>query len=399
MAGPAHASTHPMAGVPPALARSGVLDSPDFFERWDPSGMRRRLRLLPESCRWGWEQGSRFTPPPDWGELRRVVVGGMGGSAVAGDLLADLASSDGSLSISVVRDFSLPFPLDDATLFLACSHSGATRETLSLYRQAREGGTPLLAMAGGGPLSDLAVSDGIPLLKVDAPGEPRSALGYNVMLLLGALGRRGLFAVADREVDEAIQALEATVSRCGAETPTRDNPAKQLAQELHHRLIVVVGGGILSGMARRWKTQFNENAKALAFFDVLPEALHNSVEAFCDLPAYSGGSSAGGSSAGGSSDSTGADGAGGSPMTLLLRPATGGPDLQLRFDVAAKLLEHNKVPHRVVAAPDGPPLAQMLSMLALGDYVSYYLAMLRGVDPSPTPGIDLGKALLERPNS
>ena len=376
------------------IAGGDVLDSPDLFERWDPSGMRRRLRLLPESCRRGWEQGRQFTPPVDWGELRRVVVGGMGGSAVAGDLLADLASSNGSISISVVRDFSLPYPLDDATLFLACSHSGATRETLSLYRRAREGGTPLLAMAGGGPLSDLAVSDGVPLLKVDAPGEPRSALGYNVMLLLGALSRCGLFAVADREVDEAIHALEAAVSRCGAETPTRDNPAKQLAQELHHRLIVVVGGGILSGMARRWKTQFNENAKALVFFDVLPEALHNSVEAFCDLAAYSGASSAGGSS-----NITGADGAGGSPMTLLLRPATGGPDLQLRFDVAAKLLEHNKVPHRVVAAPDGPPLAQMLSMLALGDYVSYYLAMLRGVDPSPTPGIDLGKALLERPNS
>ena len=383
-----------MSVVPAGLADNDALDLPDLFERWDPSGMRRRLRLLPETCRRGWEQGRQFTPPTDWEELRRVVIGGMGGSAIAGDLLADLASTDGLLSISVVRDFSLPFPLDEATLFLACSHSGATRETLSLYRQAREGGTPLLAMAGGDPLADLAVSDGVTLLKVDAPGEPRSALGYNVMLLLGTLSRCGLLRAlfepgADDAVDEAIHALEATVSRCWEDMPTRDNAAKRLAQELHHRLIVVFGGGILSGMARRWKTQFNENAKALAFFDVLPEALHNSVEAFCDLSAYSGGSC----------DSPGVGGTGGSPMTLLLRPATGGPDLQRRFDVAAKLLEHSKVPHRIVAAPDGSPLAQMLSMLALGDYVSYYLALLRGVDPALTPGIDLGKALLERPNS
>ena len=238
-------------------------------------------------------------------------------------------------------------------------------------------------MAGGGPLADLAVAVGAPWLKVEAPGEPRSALGYNLLLLLGALDRCGAPATGASSVDEAIAAAEATVSCCVEEIPTRDNPAKRLAQELHHRLIMVFGGGVLSGMARRWKTQFNENAKALAFFDVLPEALHNSVEAFCGFPAYSGAA---------------ADGQGGGPMALLLRPSAGGPDLQLRFDVAAELLERGQAPFRVVPAPDGPPLAQVLSMLALGDYVSYYLAMLRGVDPSSTPGIDLGKALLDRPN-
>ena len=172
------------------------------------------------------------------------------------------------------------------------------------------------------------------------------------------------------EAEEAAAALEKAIAGWAEEVPAADNPAKQLAQELDGRAIVIYGGGILSGMSRRWKTQLNENGKVWAFFEALPEALHNSVEAFAGL-----------------------DGA--VPVSVLLRPWGCGEELERRFDIAAELLRVAGAPHRVVRAPEASPLSQVLHLLALGDYASYYLAMLRGVDPSPTPGIQRGKALLD----
>ncbi len=325
---------------------------------------------MPESCRRGWEQGTGFVPPSGWRRVRRLVLAGMGGSAIVGDLVSDLAAEAGGPPVSVIRELHLPFSLDDETLLVAFSHSGSTRETLGMFRQALQGGTPGLVMAGGDPLEGEARAGGMPFLRIDAPGEPRSALGFNLLLLLGVLQNCGLLETHSHDAEEAIASVEAAAAGWAEEVPVVDNPAKQLASELDRQAIVIYGGGILSGMARRWKTQFNENAKVWAFFEALPEALHNSVEAFASL-----------------------DGA--APVSLLLRPSGCGVELERRFDIAAELLRVSEVPHRVVHAPEASPLSQVLHLLALGDYASFYLAMLRGVDPSPTPGIERGKALLE----
>ena len=325
---------------------------------------------MPESCLRGWEQGTGFVPPSDWPRVRRLVLAGMGGSAIVGDLVSDLAAAAGGPPVSVVRELSLPFSLDDETLLVACSHSGSTRETLEMFRQALQGGTPALVVAGGGLLEEEAQAGRVPFLRIDAPGEPRSALGFNLMLLLGVLQSCGLLATPSVVAEEAMASVEAAAAGWAEEFQTKENPAKQLASELHGRAIVIYGGGILSGMARRWKTQLNENAKVWAFFEALPEALHNSVEAFASL-----------------------DGA--APASLLLRPSGCGVQLERRFDTAADLLRVMGAPCRVVHAPEASPLSQVLHLLALGDYASFYLAMLRGVDPSPTPGIERGKALLD----
>ena len=332
--------------------------------------MRHRLRSMPDSCRRGWEQGTGFVPPSGWGRVRRLVLAGMGGSAIVGDLVSDLASAAGGLTVSVVRELSLPFSLDDETLLVACSHSGSTRETLGMFRQAQQSGTPTLVIAGGGPLEEEARVGGTPFLKIDAPGEPRSALGFNLLLLLGVLQSCGLLATPWMVAEQAMASVEAAAAGWAEEVSVTDNPAKQLASELDGRAIVIYGGGILSGMARRWKTQLNENAKVWAFFEALPEALHNSVEAFASLN-------------------------GAAPMSLLLRPWGCGVELERRFDIAAELLRVSGAPCHVVHAPETSPLSQVLHLLTLGDYVSFYLATLRGVDPSPTPGIERGKALLD----
>ena len=346
------------------------LDNPKIYEQLDPSGLRGRLRDLPDQCQAAWHQSQALKLPDDWKHISYVVIGGMGGSAIAGDLAKDLAASQQAVPITVIRDFQLPFPLTRNHLFVACSFSGNTDETLSLLQQARQSEAQLLAVAGGGQLARIAEEEGLPLLSIQTSGEPRSALGYNLLLLLGVLARLGLVSTTADDVQSAINALREQLARLGEEIPAGDNPAKQLAQEMAGRLALIYAGGIFSGVARRWKTQLNENAKAWAFYESIPELLHNSVEAF-HTPVVEGADS----------------------LALLLLPAAAFEELGRRYRILEELLTRQGIPYRRISGSAGPPLAQMLSMVLLGDYVSYYLALIRSIDPSETPLLELGKQL------
>ena len=355
------------------------LDQEATYRQCDPSGLGNRLRGLAEQCRAGWMQGRSFTVPSEWAdaELDKMLVCGMGGSAIAGNLASDLAASTGrpgvrSTPIMVVRGTEFPFSLDNRSLAIACSYSGNTGETLSLFRQAKNSGALLLAMAGGGRLAREATELGVPLLKIATEGEPRSAVGYSLMLLAAFMSNMGLAAIDDAGAEEAAASLEKTLAGLSEEVPTGKNPAKQIAISLENRTAAVYGGGLFSGMARRWKTQLNENAKAWAFFEEIPELLHNAVEAFTQPPGGGLGLSA-----------------------LLLRPSINDDPLAAHYNAVEKLLKDSSIPFHVARGNAGEsPLAQLLDMLALGDYVSYYLAMLKGVDPSPSPNIDRSKQLL-----
>ena len=314
--------------------------------------------------------------PDDWSDTEKVVIGGMGGSAIAGDLVADLAAVQGNVPVLVVRDLHLPFVLSERTLFIACSYSGNTEETLALFNQAAKTDARIIAISSGGMLAVKAGEHRVPLLTVDLSVEPRSAVGYNLMLLFGVLERLGMVRVEEGELDRTIQSLCQKISSLKEDVPLTANPAKQLAQELRDKLILVYGSGLFGGVARRWKSQFNENAKAWSFYETIPEMLHNSVEAF-------------------RSTSLMVDWG----IALLLQPNYSGGGHRRHHAVLAELLRRNNIPHRELPGEPGPPLSQLLNMLVLGDYVSYYLALLQGVDPSPNPSIDEAKELLANPTA
>ena len=347
------------------------LDDPALYTSLDPTGLRQRLRDLPLHCMTAWSAAQAISLPEQGTPTDKVVIGGMGGSAIAGDLAADLASIQQAVPIIVVRDFRLPFPVDAGTLFIPCSYSGNTEETLSMFDQAVRARAKMIAIAGGGALAHKAGDEGIPLLTVDIESEPRSAVAYNLMALLGVLRRVGLVKIEEGEVSAAVESLSQSVSELCEDVPVENNQAKQLAVQLTDKVILVYGSGLFSAMARRWKSQFNENSKAWAFSEEIPELLHNSVEAYgSSFPSH------------------------GQLMALLLQPVAGEADHPLHHTVVSELLLRNGIPHRVLLGKDCPPLSQLLSMLAMGDYVSYYLALLRGIDPSPNPSITAAKELL-----
>ena len=347
------------------------LDDQNIYAALDPSRLGERIAALPGQCGEAWQQISQAELPGFPQPQNQVVICGMGGSAIAGDLAADLAQAQGGLPITVVRDFRLPFKPDIRTLVIACSYSGETLETMSLFQEAVKARSAVVAITSGGTLAGLATESGAPVLPVATKGEPRNAVGYNLMLLLGLLNRLGLVETRESDVQSAIEAARQHVARIEPDRPAESNTAKQIALELHGKVPLIYGGGIFRGMARRWKTQFNENAKVWAFFEAIPELLHNSVEAYPDWAES------------------------GIPLTaLVLQPNTAPEESSGHYEVLAELLRRHTVPHRVLMGGDGSQLVQLLNMLVLGDYVSYYLAMLKGVDPSETPSLQEAKRLL-----
>ncbi|MDZ4278578.1 MAG: bifunctional phosphoglucose/phosphomannose isomerase [Dehalococcoidia bacterium] len=344
---------------------AGALDGPATVERLDPHGLLGRIEALPEQCADARRRWAGLELPASLRQTDHVAVLGMGGSAIAGSILRALASSAGRKPVDVVRGYDLPPFVGARTLVVACSHSGNTEETLSAFRQALDSGAQAVAVTTGGRLAELAQHAGCPMLNYRYDGEPRSALGCQLMALLAVGERTGLLASQDSAAAEAVALMREERERIGYAAPVKGNPAKQLALRLRGRLPVVVGAGMLSAAAYRWKTQFNENSECWALHEELPELDHNTVVGF------------------------------GLPEDLVprlrvvfLRHEGLHPRVLLRYDATAEALSEAGVSHETVEVRGESPLAQALHAVYLGDFVSYYLALLYGVEPSPVAALE-----------
>ena len=355
------------------------LNDPNTFERLDPSGLHRRLQGLPAQCSQAWESGKLTEFPDEWRHCSEVIIAGMGGSAIAGNLAADVVGPSSAKPIRVVRDFHVPGLVGGqgskpGQLIVMCSFSGETEETLSMFDQAQAAGAAMAAITGGGTLGRRAAEAGIPVMTVDAPGEPRSAVGYNLMLLAALLDRIGVISLSNQEVSAAVEAAAMMVSQVGIDAPSEKNPAKSLARDLLGRLTVVYGGGAFSGMALRWKSQINENGKSWAFAELLPELFHNSVESFPGGPEIRQRTTA-----------------------LILKPHQPAPQMDRRYRVLGEMLDQAGIENRTFTGVQGGPLTQSLAMIVLGDYISYYMGLLNEINPSETPTINRSKERMSSP--
>lgn len=350
------------------------LDRPAIYGEHDPSNACARLFDLAGQCREAWRIVREWVPPSLPLPPRAVLVAGMGGSAIGGDLLAALARNLASVPVFVHRNYGLPAWAGPHTLVLASSYSGNTEETLSSAVEAFRRGAPLVAVTTGGELARRASEWGASLLTFDYPAQPREALGYSFLLLLGILVRLDLLPDMSPEVEEGIAVLQALRAEIEPAVPLEKNPAKELASWLHDCLPTVYGGDLLAPVARRWKGQLNENSKSWAFFEELPEMDHNAIAGIANPPSFAG-----------------------RVRALFLTSEHDYPRNRLRQEVTRHVFEEAGVPCRTVAGRGKSPLAQVLSTVLLGDAISYYLAMLYRVDPTAIPAIHaLKRALAER---
>lgn len=347
------------------------LDDLSAMQALDSEGMLQHVRTLPAQCRQAWEALEEWDLPQGHRNPKALAIAGMGGSAIGGDLLRTWAEPLAPVPIAVVRDYRLPAWVGPETLVVASSYSGETEETLAAFQEAVERGAPVVALATGGRLAELAEAHGIPLVRIHHRSVPRAALGASFVSLLGIAHRAGLVPDPKADLDEALAEMERLWDAVDVTIPEHRNPAKRLAHALYGRPVLICGAEHLREVARRWKGQCNENAKAWAFHEELPELHHNSVMAYESQPTVNRLMA----------------------VVLLTSPAYH-PRNRLRFQATEALLECYGVAHFPVEARGESRLAQMLTTLYLGDYVSFYLAMLYGQDPTAIGTITYLKEVL-----
>jgi len=256
---------------------AAILDDREARARLDPSGMAKAVRELPEQCRQAWNEARRLELPPPYREIDRIVILGMGGSAIGGDVFRLLLARECPVPVLNHRHYTLPPYVDGRTLLIASSYSGNTEETVSAFEQSLATPAKKLAITTGGRLLTAARANGVPAFVFRYQGEPRSAFGYGLMPLLAVAETLALMQGVGHDVDEAIAAMEALRERIGEDVPLAANPAKKLAARLAGRLPVIYGAEVLTEVAHRWKTQLNESTKVWSFYEQLPEANHNAI--------------------------------------------------------------------------------------------------------------------------
>jgi len=350
---------------------TSVIETVEKIRAADPGDMLGRIKDLAKQVRDAWGIATQARLPPAYGDVRSIVVAGMGGSAIGGDLAAALLADELKIPMSVHRDYGLPAYVGRDTLVIASSYSGNTEETLSAFEQARKRGAKVLVLTTGGTLAGEGRASSYPVVTFSYRAQPRAALGYSLGLVLGCLVRLGFVRDLSRDVDAALADVARLEER--VHEGARTNDAKKLALELYGRVIVAYGAGVFGVMARRVKGQWNENAKSWSAFDVMSELNHNAVVGFPH-------------------PSVARD----ALTVLLLRSDRDNPRHKIRFDVTAELLDRAGVPHRTLSFPGQNMLSEVLQLVLFTDYVSFYLALLNGADPSEVRSIDYLKDRLAK---
>jgi len=349
------------------------LDNPEVYKRLDPAGMRERIHELPQQCLKAWQQALSFKIAKGYSKVDKVVILGMGGSAIGGDLLRSLSSLEKKALVSVHRDYDLPSYVDAKTLVIASSYSGMTEETLSAFNQALATPAKKLVITTGGKLKAIAEQNSIPVFTIDYKAPPRAALAHSFFPLLGICQQLGIVSDKSKDVAEMAQVLRDQQATIDENQPLKQNPAKQLATKLYNHLAVIYGAGFLATAAQRWKTQINENSKAWAFYEIFPELNHNATVGY-EFPAD----------------------LAQKLFVVFLRSPRLHPRTLLRYKLTAEMLSQAKVSHETVDTGGESALSQMMSLVLFGDWVSLYLALLNETDPSPVKVIDyLKKRLAE----
>ena len=349
------------------------LDDFAQFAQLDPQDMLGEIDNLPTQLEKAWVLG-QVQPLPETEVIRRVVVAGMGGSAIGADLVCAYLEACCPVPVSVHRDYGLPaFADGPETLVIASSHSGDTEETLEAFDAGRQAGCTLLAISTGGSLARRATEAGVPVWRFEHSGQPRAAVGYSFGLLLAAFTRLGLAPDPSLELEAALASMRAQQAHLHAQVPVAGNPAKRMAGQVVGRWVNVYGAGILAPVARRWKCQVNEVAKAGAGFELLPEADHNALAALVNPQETLS-----------------------RTVTLFLRSDSDHPRNRLRTELTRQGFLLEGLNTDVFQAQGDMPLAHIWTALHFGDYMAYYLAMAYGVDPTPVEALQSFKAAMKQ---
>lgn len=356
------------------------LEEVESYKRIDTSDMLSVLMKFPEDIWQAYTTSKEIKIPSEvrigsinisYGAPNGIIICGMGGSAIGGDLLKCLLIDRSPLHVEVVRDYKLPAYASRDTLVIVVSYSGNTEEALSCFIDSIKRGCMSVAITSGGMLMDYARRLGIPIYEAPRGRAPRAAIAYLFLPLLGVLKRLGFNLVTDNEVKESVSVLRELREEIRPEVASEKNIAKDLAMKINGLIPVIYAYRQYRAVAFRFKTQLNENSKYPAKVEELPELDHNEVvgwEIDGDITKRF--------------------------LAIVLKGGDEPQEIQVRFNITIELIKDKVADVLELKARGNGRLARMLSLLYVCDFTSYYLALLNDIDPTPVRSIELLKKRL-----
>jgi glucose/mannose-6-phosphate isomerase len=347
-----------------------LLDDINEIKKIDQNGMYDLIYQFPSQ----FENALNITEAvklPSWNtnQIENIVVAGLGGSAIGGDLVRSYLAEKLNIPFFICRNYTLPNFVDDSSLVFISSYSGNTEETLSAYKDAQKRKAKILTLSSGGEVKEKSLQYKITWVNIPKGFQPRAALGYSFVPILVMLERLRFVQGEKAQIKGTKEFLSSNRSKYGMELPVEENFAKKIALELHRKLpIIYAATDHFDAVSTRWKGQICENAKMLAFSNVFPEFNHNELVGWKILSEYR--------------DDL---------IVVILKDEGDHPRIKTRMKIVKGIIEKEGVKAVVVKSRGETLLSRMFSLIQLGDFVSFYLAILNKEDPTPVKVIDFLK--------
>lgn len=355
------------------------LNDPAILERLDPGNMHGAISGFPSHIREAVEIGKSLNINPEYfRNIDNIIVCGMGGSAIGGEIALSLLYDSLNIPMCACRNYVLPGYAGKNSLVIGSSYSGNTEETIAAFRQARSLDCKLFAITTGGELGRLAKEYGSLLVQLPKLNlQPRAALAYSIVPLMAFFWEIGLSEYVSENFHELAAFLENRQKNFVINREESGNPAKQLAREFHGQIPIIYSGPTLTNaVATRFKGQISENGKILAFANQFPEFNHNELVGWEILGEY-----------------------GQFLKVVVLRDADDHARVKARMDIITKKLRDQGITVIELISEGENRLERVFSLIQLGDFASYYLGLLNEVDPTPVEAIEFLKKELARHKS
>jgi len=310
----------------------------------DKEDMYSLLENFPNQVKDGWELGADIK----FSDINRIIIAGMGGSALSGEILKSYLYNNIKIPMEVNKDYHLPKYVDAKTLVIVSSYSGNTEETIEAFKDANRVSCQILVMASGGRLEEIAKQFRKPLISLPSGMPPRTAYGYSFFAILKILQNSGLIANQINELKSLITSLKKDVFK---------KKAEEIAQKLEGKIPIIYSSQRLASVAYKWKINFNENAKIHAFCNYFPELNHNEMVGYTKLN--------------------------GDYFVLIIKDDYDNSPIKKRMEVTKHLIQQHKCPVLEIDLAGVSLLTKIFTTIYLGDWVSYFTALNNNVDPSP----------------
>jgi glucose/mannose-6-phosphate isomerase len=350
------------------------LDNLEALTKLDSEDVLGAVERFAEQCREAWEIGRGASGLPAGDGIDSVVVLGMGGSGVSGDVTQAVVEPRLPIPFRTIKSYGpIPGWVGRNTLAFAVSYSGSTEETVAALRDVHDRGARVVTISSGGPLQQMATDLGLAHVAIPTGLQPRASLGYLTLPIIAVLGRIGLIPDAQVEVDEAVKVLSEMAAACHRDRRIDQNPAKDLARRIHGRVPVIYGGyGIGATAAYRFKCDLNEYGKTPAFWNFLPELDHNEIVGWNRLPDLT-------------SERF---------VCILLRDSGDGERVDIRFEITRRLTEKSFAEVIELRSEGTSELARLLSLIFITQLAAIYVGLSYDIDPGPVEVIQRLKSEL-----